>query len=330
MMLVAGNIRNFKLFSQFNDIEDFNNNIEAFLAEHKKDFTKSELIAFKRLVRYSAKVKGVANAKIGTLLKTINKKTNGFGISRSTFERMLRKAKKFGILQVLNTKKATGKGKGHNVYVFNCWLKTKIDVFKIENLTYLKNGEILDGKQSQEPFSKGKLVSLETNNIKNNNNVDVTKLDYRFVSSSVPEAFVEAVRPFFDRAVEIEKFWNRFVIAVRKWTEYKASDLVDNIAIKAFRQLVRKHNKVKNYYAFYFVTVRNMLQNYKNESNKEASKETSKPKRRIIRKEIKPDWLIELEKQEEQEQKQEQQQKPVQKRTKKDFAELMKRISLLE
>ncbi len=45
-----------------------------FLADHKKDFTKGELVAFKRLARCSVKYVGVANAKIGTLLRAINEK----------------------------------------------------------------------------------------------------------------------------------------------------------------------------------------------------------------------------------------------------------------
>ncbi|MBR8646376.1 hypothetical protein KEH51_29325 [[Brevibacterium] frigoritolerans] len=108
--MLSGRIENFKEYSQFDSLKSFNTTIEMFLADHKKDFTKGELVAFKRLVRYSAKYFGVANAKIGTLLKTINEKLNGFGISRSTFERMLRKAKDFGILTVKNTVKRKWKG----------------------------------------------------------------------------------------------------------------------------------------------------------------------------------------------------------------------------
>jgi DNA-binding transcriptional regulator LsrR (DeoR family) len=37
---------------------------------------------------------------IETLVKAINEKLKGFGISHSTFERMLRKAKELGILSI--------------------------------------------------------------------------------------------------------------------------------------------------------------------------------------------------------------------------------------
>lgn len=153
-MLVAGRIENFKDFSKFKTVKKFNNHIEMFLAEHKKDFTKGELVAFKRLVRFSAKYVGVANAKIGTLLRAINEKGNGFGISRSTFERMLRKAKDLGILSVENTAKSKG-GKGHNVYIFNT-----IDVLKKEKLTHCE--EVPNPCESKD---EGDLFERETSNL---------------------------------------------------------------------------------------------------------------------------------------------------------------------
>ncbi|WP_199880681.1 hypothetical protein [Bacillus massiliglaciei] len=41
-MLVAGRIENFKEYSKFSSIKEFNNTIEMFLAEHKKDFRCSQ------------------------------------------------------------------------------------------------------------------------------------------------------------------------------------------------------------------------------------------------------------------------------------------------
>ncbi|MFE4430986.1 hypothetical protein ACFRH9_29140 [Peribacillus butanolivorans] len=163
--MLSGRIENFKEYSQFDSLKSFNTTIEMFLADHKKDFTKGELVAFKRLVRYSAKYFGVANAKIGTLLKTINEKLNGFGISRSTFERMLRKAKDFGILTVKNTVKRKG-GKGHNVFVFNT-----IDVLKKRILTYCENSvKPCESKDEQPENERESIIPLESSNIKQESN----------------------------------------------------------------------------------------------------------------------------------------------------------------
>ncbi|WP_423408354.1 hypothetical protein AABM38_22345 [Heyndrickxia sp. MSNUG] len=45
--------------------------MEMWMADKKHYFTKGELIGLKRLARFAAKISGVANAKIGTVLKAI-------------------------------------------------------------------------------------------------------------------------------------------------------------------------------------------------------------------------------------------------------------------
>ena len=184
--MLSGRIENFKEYSQFDSLKSFNTTIEMFLADHKKDFTKGELVAFKRLVRYSAKYFGVANAKIGTLLKTINEKLNGFGISRSTFERMLRKAKGFGILTVKNTVKRKG-GKGHNVFVFNT-----IDVLKKRILTHCENTDKpCESKGEQPDKEKESIILLESSNTKQeSNNISDNKI-MKAVFNRVQDAIKE-------------------------------------------------------------------------------------------------------------------------------------------
>ncbi|WHY74530.1 hypothetical protein [Fictibacillus enclensis] len=70
-----------------------------------KRFTKGELIAFQQLTRYCVKVIGVCNAKICTLVSACYKKGV---ISRSTIERMFRKAKRLGIISVHHTLRSKG------------------------------------------------------------------------------------------------------------------------------------------------------------------------------------------------------------------------------
>ncbi|MDA6341764.1 hypothetical protein OSK59_26455, partial [Escherichia coli] len=81
----------------------FNAHVEMWLSVHKKNFSKGELVGLKRLVRFAAKIPGVSNAKIGTVLKAIHDEYNGSGISRSTFKRMIAKALELGIITVLET-----------------------------------------------------------------------------------------------------------------------------------------------------------------------------------------------------------------------------------
>jgi hypothetical protein len=88
------------------------------LLEHKQDFTKGELVGLKRPVRFAAKIPGVCNAKIGTILKAINQEYHDNVISHSTFKRMVQKAKEMGIITVSETERKNG-SQSSNLYVFN-------------------------------------------------------------------------------------------------------------------------------------------------------------------------------------------------------------------
>ena len=105
MNLKSGRIEGFEGYSQFNSVKEFNTHVEMWLAVKKQEFSKGELVGLKRLVRFSVKVPGVSNAKIGTLLKAINEDYQGNGISRSTFKRMIIKAKELGILTIHETER---------------------------------------------------------------------------------------------------------------------------------------------------------------------------------------------------------------------------------
>ncbi|MDF9763731.1 hypothetical protein OKW24_005642 [Peribacillus simplex] len=247
--MLSGRIENFKEYSQFDSLKSFNTTIEMFLADHKKDFTKGELVAFKRLVRYSAKYFGVANAKIGTLLKTINEKLNGFGISRSTFERMLRKAKDLGILSIENTSKPKG-GKGHNVYIFNT-----IDVLKRRKLTYCEKDETSTDSKDEKANSEGESINLfKSNNIKRLKIRKDVALDSSFTASYVPKEFVQAVKPFYDHAAVIEDFWKSVFLDTKAISHIVEPDTITYTAINAFKQAIRgyKRGKIKTNLVRYF------------------------------------------------------------------------------
>jgi hypothetical protein len=256
-MIVSGRIENFAEYSQFKSLKDFNNNIEMFLAVHKKDFTKSELIAFKRLVRYAAKFSGVANAKIGTLLKAINDKLNGFGVSRSTFERMLRKAKDLGILTIKNTVKRKG-GKGHNVYVFN-----RIDVLKQEKMTHRNTRETSTGSKRQEGNSKSETIYLSEPSKKDKfkKRIENDSLDHTFVSDYVPKEFSKLVKCYFDEATIIEEYWRMAKISHYDYRTIFNEETLLQVAIHSFKQLIGKlkKSKIHNPIAYFTGTIKNKL-----------------------------------------------------------------------
>lgn len=232
-----GNIENFTHLSQFKDIRDFNNNIEQWMIDIKSKFTKSELVALKRLIRFSAKVAGVCNAKIGTVVSATHE-NDGAGISRSTFKRMVSKAKELGLLFVHDTVRKNG-SKSSNVYVFNRFC-VQAEPSKVEKLNqpqtinlFKTNNQIKDIR-NEEPV------------------VEITEeLDASFVSERVPTEFLNLVRCFFNDAKQIEEYWKVVNISALK---NKVTEEKLDTAIKSFKVLVRKIKfcKVENTYGFYY------------------------------------------------------------------------------
>jgi N-acetylglutamate synthase-like GNAT family acetyltransferase len=227
MNLKSGRIEGFEGYSQFKSMKEFNTHIEMWLAVKKQEFSKGELVGLKRLVRFSVKVPGVCNAKIGTLLKAINEEYQGNGISRSTFKRMILKARELGILTIYETERKNG-SQSSNLYSFNRF-------------------------PVSEPPKANKLDHpKETNNLLKTNNQKINKrnearieLDYTFVSDKVPQTFVQLVKYFFSDAKTIEEYWHMVQIAAFRFECTQNTEDVLAIAIQSFKQLVRKLKSTK-------------------------------------------------------------------------------------
>jgi len=246
----AGNIEQFKHLSQFRDLTDFNNHIEQWMIDLKSKFTKSELIALKRLIRFSAKVAGVCNAKIQTFVSACHE--TGQEISRSTFERMLRKAKKFGLVIVYNTTKENGK-QAHNVYVFQRYQfvsdSSTIDV-PVQNT--------IEGAYETINLSK---TSNQNNINKRTENVEKENLDSSYTSSRVPVKFRDLVRCFYDDFKVIEEFWKIVSIQTYYLSYCTKQDRLE-LATNAFKQMIRNMKfgrKVRNIFAYFWGIVERKL-----------------------------------------------------------------------
>jgi hypothetical protein len=250
----SGNIEQFKHLSQFRDLKDFNNNIEQWMTDLKSKFTKSELIALKRLIRYSAKVAGVCNAKIQTLVSACHE--TGQEISRSTFERMLRKAKQFGLVQVYNTMK-NGR-KGHNVYVFQRYQSQVVS--DSPTIDVLQNEKIDALKETESKSKTSNLLNKRNENVSDNKYTG-DKLDGSFTSSRVPAEFRDLVKCFYDDYKGIEEMWNVIQIQTYYLSYYSLDDRI-SLAIDSFKQMVRnikRGRKVRNIYAYFWGIVNKKL-----------------------------------------------------------------------
>lgn len=223
MNLKSGNIEGFESFSQFESLKEFNRHMEKWLLDHKKDFSKGELIGLKKLIRFSAKIPGVCNAKIGTILKAINQECKENILSRSTFKRMILKGKNMGIFTVYETERKNG-SQSSNLYVFNRYASNEPP--KQETMNRPKETNNLLKTEKEQKINKRKEEPIH--------------LDHTYVSNRVPQAFVEIVKCFFPEAKVIEEYWHMAHIIAYGYELHHETDLIVNLAIQSFKQLIRK------------------------------------------------------------------------------------------
>lgn len=236
MNIKSGAIEQYKSYSQFDSLKEFNRHMEIWLLEHKSAFTKGEIVGLKRLVRYAAKFPGVCHAKIGTILKAIHEEYQDNGISRSTFKRMIIKAKELRIITIYETERKNG-SQSSNLYIFNRFFQNEPP--KTEKMNHLNKTSNLSETNKQDI---------------NKRNTETTELDHTFTSDRVPEAFVQVVKYFFQEAKTIEEYWRMTVIAAYRNNREKEKDQILSIAIHSFKQLINKlkTQKITNPIAYYY------------------------------------------------------------------------------
>ncbi|MBB6444546.1 hypothetical protein [Bacillus benzoevorans] len=237
MNIKSGAMEQYEQYSQFQSLEEFNHHFELWMAEHKKDFSKGELIGLKRLVRFAAKIPGVCHAKIGTVLKAIYEEYNDNGISRSTFKRMLGKAKKLGILAIYETERKNG-SQSSNLYLFHRFPHNEPP--KVEKLDYHNETSNLSETEKIKDLNKRRDEPIQ--------------LDHSYTNDYVPKNFVGLIKYFFNDAKTIEEYWRMTRIAANNYNYENETEFILISAIDSFKQLVRKiktkriHKPIAYYY----------------------------------------------------------------------------------
>ncbi|MEH7442672.1 hypothetical protein V7201_10250 [Bacillus sp. JJ1122] len=260
MMIKSGVIEGFEGYSQFAALGEFNNHLEMWMVEHKKDFTKGELIGLKRLARFAAKIPGIANAKIGTVLKAIYEEYGEMGmISRSTFKRMIIKAGKLGIFTVYETERKNG-SQSSNLYVFNRFPLSELpneEILNYHNKTIIlsktnikKNNKREDSPVNEIPTDSAerKIATLSTSLS------EKAPEDHLFVSDRIPKPFTDLVKYFFPTAKAIEEFWRMTMISAYRHNYENEAETLLTVSLDSFKQLVRKLKlsaSVKNPIAYF-------------------------------------------------------------------------------
>lgn len=238
-----GNIDQFKHLSQFRDIRDFNNNIEQWMVDVKEKFTKSELIGLKRLIRFSAKVTGVSNAKIATVTKATHE-LDQYAISRSTFKRMTLKAVSLGLLVIHQTERKNG-SKSSNVYVFNRFCS------------------------QIEPSENEQLNCPQTSNSQTNNNLnnktrteEPVRNEPKIISNFVNKAFADYASYFFSNsAKQIEELYR--IAYIHHRTLKLTTEQLHTASLEALKVLIakikRSRNKIQSINGFFNGIVKKVM-----------------------------------------------------------------------
>ncbi|WP_144475466.1 hypothetical protein [Cytobacillus oceanisediminis] len=253
MTIKSAVIESFAEYSQFGSLKEFNNHFEMWMADKKRFFSKGELIGLKRLARFAAKVPGVANAKIGTVLKAIYEEYGEMGISRSTFKRMILKASGIGIFTVYETARKNG-SQSSNLYVFNRFPMNELpagDQLSLQYKTIIPSETNIKKKNKREEKAAEE-KSSEITGVKPI--AEQAREDHLFVSDRVPCEFVNLVKYFYPAAKSIEEFWRMSKVAAYRNNFEKDTDLLLSVSLDSFRQLVRKLKskvEVKNPIAYF-------------------------------------------------------------------------------
>ncbi|MBB6446750.1 hypothetical protein [Bacillus benzoevorans] len=237
MSLKSGAMEQYREYSPFSSLAEFNRDMEKWMAEHKKDFSKGELMGLKRLVRFAAKIPGVCHAKIGTVLKAIHDEYDGSGISRSTFKRMLVKAKKLGMMTIYETERKNG-SQSSNLYVFSPF----------------PNHELPKEEKLNCPIETSNPSEIKNIKDLNKRKDEPIRLDHSYTSDDVPKPFVQLVKCFFNDAKTIEEFWRMTRIAAYNYNSENETEFILTTAIDSIKQLVRtiKTKKIHKPVAYYY------------------------------------------------------------------------------
>jgi len=269
--------------SKFKSLDAFNESFMYAMKEYKDQFSKGELIALKEIKNRGVKAYGVVGAKLGTIIKDAVHRLGNICPSRSTFERAITKAKKLGVLKVVNRKQKDQAGKeknilGHSIYVFELFSSdTQLKEREFSQLTERENSETTSGTDSLDRKNESDTSEFNARSLKS---LKIRTLDASFTPSYVPMEFKELVQRYFDDAELIKNLWLRVTMNKRKQDKRQqqvkknGGTLADYNALEvfaakeAFKQTIYayKKNKVQsNMYKYFYGTFHNVLARKVNE-----------------------------------------------------------------
>lgn len=230
-MLSNANISQYKQLSKFKDKEHLNQSIRGFLYVYKHQLTQSTIDVYRLIANHSVKL-GVAFLKYETIANIINK-------SVATVKRALKQLKELNAIEIHRTKRVKGKvrgGFGHNVFVL-CDLSGELSK--------------MNHRQRQDKPYESKAddhnVDTETRNSESNPLKDYlnkrkeqnVNFDKSFLSSNLPQQFINTVAPFSDNKT-VYTLWHRLNLVTKKHADIGYIQAYMDDYLKAYKECIYK------------------------------------------------------------------------------------------
>lgn len=222
-----------KKLKTFENKQQINETVRAFLYKHKHELTPTAVNLLKIISRFAVKIPGVCWTKIGTLADLAGKTSR-------TIHRALNQLEELGIIERRKTIRRNG-GYGHPIIII---LPQDVTPDVISDLSHRqepkKEDTSTDEKPKKEPETKiSKTKPLRVNN-NNDKRIDDIPLDESFVNKNVPQEFVDQAKIGFD-ALEIENLWKRVEIASRKTNYFLMNET--EVAIEALKETIKAYKR---------------------------------------------------------------------------------------
>ncbi|MEH7223244.1 hypothetical protein V7112_05455 [Bacillus sp. JJ1566] len=118
LRIKIGSEKDIQEYSQFHDYEEFKVNMEIWLIDHQKKFTRGEMLGLHQLIQLSSNIPGVCHEAMKTIVCCEDLSFSKHAISRSTFKRMIWKCIEFNMLTAYETENKHRAQSG-NLYIFH-------------------------------------------------------------------------------------------------------------------------------------------------------------------------------------------------------------------
>lgn len=296
MQIASADYNAMKQLKTFENKEELNNAIRSFLYHHKHELMPAAALTLKTISRFAIKIPGVCWTKIATLADLVGK-------AARTIHRALKQLEELGAIKRLKTIRKKG-GYGHTVIVINkqpdLSLPEHVTSDVTPEMSHREEPTKADIPTDEPPKNEHETKIFKTKSFREKNNNDIRKpdpekieMDKSFVDKRVPKEFVDQAKYGFN-AIEIDNLWNRVRIAKEKINYTLTNETA--IAIDALKQTIKQYKKRairKDIGAYFYTTVKNMLQNDQDEYERELAAEQRRQAIRQNNSILFYDWLNE-------------------------------------